>query len=182
MSTTASSVVPIGTWTHDPVHSTIGFSVKHMVVATYRSQFEDFEATLTATEDAEPRLEGIVHAGSIVAKDPNLAGHLRAPDFFDVERFPEIRFVSTSFRRDGDTVAVEGELTIKDHTETVSATGTITDAHTNIRGAEGIGLRLETIVDRTAFGLNWNAPLPKGGFALANEVKLEIELELSAAA
>lgn len=182
MSATASLTVPTGNWTHDPVHSTIAFSVKHMVVATYRSSFEDFEARLIAPEGEEPRLEGVVRAASIVAKDPNLAGHLQAEDFFDSARFPEIRFVSTSFRRDGDAVNAEGELTIKDHTARVTGHGTITDPHTDIAGNEKVGLRLDTTVDRREFGLTWNAELPKGGWALANDVTLEIELELARAA
>lgn len=179
MSTTAPLTVPTGSWTHDPVHSTIAFSVKHMVVATYRSSFEDFEARLTAREGEEPRLEGVVRADSIVAKDPNLAGHLRGAEFFDSERFPEIRFVSTSLRRDGDSVEVEGDLTIKDHTARVTGRGTITDPHADIAGHEKVGLRLDTTVDRREFGLTWNAQLPKGGWALANDVTLEIELELA---
>lgn len=179
MSATASLPVPTGTWTHDPIHSTIAFSVKHMVVATYRSSFEDFEARVTASDGEEPRLEGVVRAESIVAKDANLAGHLRSPEFFDTESFPEIRFVSSSFRRDGDAVNVEGELTIKDHTARVTGHGTITDPHTDIAGNEKVGLRLDTTVDRREFGLTWNAQLPKGGWALANDVTLEIELELA---
>lgn len=179
MSTTTPDVVAPGTWAHDPVHSSIGFSVKHMVVATYRSTFEDFEARLTAVDGEEPRLEGVVRAESIVAKDPNLAGHLRSPEFFDAERFPEIRFLSTALRRHGDAITVEGELTIKDHTASVTGHGTITDPHTDIAGNEKVGLRLDTTVDRREFGLTWNAQLPKGGWALANDVTLEIELELA---
>ena len=177
MSATTTTVVPTGRWTLDPVHSSANFSVKHMMVATFRGRFEEFDVTLDAT-GSEPRLEGTVKVDSLVVKDENLAGHLRSPDFFDTERYPEIRFVSTDLRRDGDELIVDGELTVRDQTHAVQARGTITDPHTNIRGSEGIGLTLETIIDRTQFGLNWNAELPKGGYALGNDVKLEVELEL----
>src|SRR5947209_1530038 len=88
-------VVRSGTWKIDPVHSHVGFAVKHMGVATFRGRFEDYDGALSADGDGSPRLEGTVRAGSIVVKDENLAGHLTAPDFFDTARYPEIRFVST---------------------------------------------------------------------------------------
>ena len=164
---TAAETVPAGTWVLDPVHSSVGFSVKHMVVATFRSRFESFDATLS-TVDGHPKLTGVVQVGSIVAKDENLAGHLQSPDFFDGAAHPEIRFESTSIAREGDRLALEGSLTIKGTTRPVTAAGTISGPHTDIAGTEKIGIELETTIDRTAFGLDWNAPLPKGGFALAH--------------
>ena len=175
---TAAETVPAGTWVLDPVHSSVGFSVKHMVVATFRSRFESFDATLS-TVDGHPKLTGVVQVGDIVAKDENLAGHLQSPDFFDGAAHPEIRFESTSIAREGDRVALEGSLTIKGTTRPVTAAGTISGPHTDIAGTEKIGIELETTIDRTAFGLDWNAPLPKGGFALANDVTLTVELELA---
>jgi polyisoprenoid-binding protein YceI len=123
-------------------------------------------------------LVGTVDAGSIVVKDENLQGHLGSPDFFDLERYPEITFRSTSIRRDGDEVVVDGELTIKGNTRSVEARGTIEGPAVTLGDVTKLGLTLETIVDRSEFGLNWNAPLPKGGFAVANDVKLTVELEL----
>jgi polyisoprenoid-binding protein YceI len=172
-------LVPTGTWQADKIHSTVGFAVKHMVVATYRGSFKNFDATL-ASDDAGLRLTGVVDAASVDVPDENLKAHLGSPDFFDIERTPEIRFESSEVRiADDGTVSVGGELTIKGHTETVEATGTVGYIEADIAGGERVGVDLETIVDRTKFGLNWNAPLPKGGFALANDVKLIVELELA---
>ena len=171
--------LPVGNWKLDPTHSSASFAVKHMVVATFRGRFENIDATLTVADDGAAELIGTVDAGSIVVKDENLQAHLGAPDFFDIERYPELRFASTSIRRDGDELVVEGDLTIKDQTHPVEARGTITDPHETLGGAIKIGLTLETIIDRTKFGLNWNAPLTKGGFAVADEVKLTVELELA---
>jgi polyisoprenoid-binding protein YceI len=181
MSATATStpVAPAGTWALDKVHSSASFAVKHMVVATFRGRFEDFDVTLTADENGEAKLEGTVDARSIVVKDENLAGHLQSPEFFDTERTPNIAYVSKAIRRTGDEVVVDGELTIKGHTHPVEARGTITDPHVGLGDVEKIGLELEAVIDRTQFGLEWNAPLPKGGFALANDVKLIVELELA---
>jgi polyisoprenoid-binding protein YceI len=171
--------LPVGTWKLDPTHSSASFAVKHMVVATFRGRFENLDATLTVGEDGSGRLVGTVDAGSIVVKDENLQAHLGSPDFFDTERHPELRFASKSIRRDGEELVIDGELTIKDHTHGVEARGTITDTHETLGGAIKIGVTLETVIDRTQFGLEWNAPLPKGGFALSNDVKLTVELELA---
>jgi polyisoprenoid-binding protein YceI len=182
MSATAVDTVtslPVGTWKSDPTHSSASFAVKHMVVATFRGGFDELDATLTVDQDGSARLSGAVNASSIVVKDENLQAHLGSPDFFDIERYPELRFVSTSIRRNGDELVIDGELTIKDQTHPIEARGTITDPAETLGGAVKIGLTLETVIDRTGFGLNWNAPLPKGGVALAEDVKLTVELELA---
>ena len=173
--------LPVGTWRLDPVHSTAGFAVKHMGVSTFRGRFEHLDATLTVSEDGAAELLGSVRADAIVVKDENLRAHLGSPDFFDTERYPELRFVSRSLRRDDDGLVVDGELTIKDQTHPVEARGTITGPTETLGGAVKLGVTLEAIIDRTQFGLYSNAPLPKGGFALAHDVKLTIELELALA-
>jgi polyisoprenoid-binding protein YceI len=169
--------LPVGTWGLDPTHSSASFAVKHMGVATFRGRFEKFDATLTVEENSA-ELVGTVDAGSIVVKDENLQGHLGSPDFFDIERYPQITFRSSSIRRDGDQLLIDGELTIKDNTRAVEARGEITGPAVTLGDVTKLGITLETIVDRTEFGLNWNAPLPRGGFAVANDVKLVVELEL----
>jgi len=165
-----------GTYVLDPIHSSASFAVKHMVVSTFRGRFEKFDATLT-----DGKLVGTVDVGSIVVKDENLAAHLQSPEFFDAERYPELRFESTDIRRagEGDEVVVDGELTIKGITKSVEARGTLEGPAVTFGDVNKVGLTLEAIIDRTEFGLNWNAPLPKGGFALANDVKLIVELELA---
>ena len=175
------TALPVGTWKIDPTHSSAHFAVKHMIVATFRGRFEQIDATLTVGEDGDAQLVGLVQAGSIVVKDENLQGHLGSPDFFDTERYPEIRFESTEIRRTGDDLVVDGRLTIKDQTHAVEARGTISGPAVTLGDVEKVGITLETVIDRTQFGLNWNAPLPKGGFAVENDVKLTVELELAKA-
>ena len=179
--TEQSQQLPTGTWKLDPIHSSAGFAVKHMVVATFRGRFEDFDATLEVGEDGTGKLVGTVDPSSIVVKDENLAGHLQAPDFFDTERYPELRFESSSLRVEDGEAILEGELTIKGNTHPVTARGGYVGPHEDIAGNTKIGLALETEIDRTKFGLEWNAPLPSGGFALSNEVTLIVELELAKA-
>ena len=177
----ATEQLPTGTWKLDPIHSSASFAVKHMVVATFRGRFEDFDATFEVDESGEGKLVGTVKTDSIVVKDENLAAHLRSPEFFDTERYPELRFESTSVRREGDELFVDGDLTIKGNTHPVTGRGAFVGPHEDIAGNTKIGVTLETTIDRTKFGLEWNAPLPKGGFALANDVALTIELELAGA-
>ncbi|MGI8506237.1 MAG: YceI family protein [Solirubrobacteraceae bacterium] len=103
---------------------------------------------------------------------------MQGPEFFDVENHPAIDFRSSDVRADGETLTVDGELTVKGHTERVTAHGTISEAAEGFAGTT-VAITLQTIIDRTKFGLNWNAPLPKGGVALANDVKLTTDLELT---
>jgi polyisoprenoid-binding protein YceI len=175
---TQETAIPTGVWESDPVHSTVGFAVKHMVVATFRGAFTDFNVTLD-NSDGEPRLYGAVRIPSVEVRDETLKGHLLSPDFFDAERTPEIRFTSTAIRTEGDELVVEGELEIKGTSRPVEARGAIVGPVQNVAGREGIGIDLSTTVDRRDYGLNWNAELPKGGFAVENDVTLNIHLELT---
>lgn len=179
MSTATTTKTATGTWAIDKIHSHVGFAVKHMVVATFRGSFEEYEGELLSSEDAGPVLSGKVQVDSLKVKDENLAAHLAAPDFFDSAAYPEISYTSTGFQLDEDgTVEVEGELTIKGNTHRVTARGALSGPHTDIAGNEKIGVELEAVIDRREYGLQWNAPLPKGGFALDNDVRLEVSLEL----
>ena len=158
---------PAGTWQADPIHSSVGFEVKYLGVATFTGELTGFAATL---EDG--RLTGAAQVSSIEVKDENLKGHLQSPDFFDAERHPEITFSGTETTEG----RYEGEITIKGVTRPAVLEGTVSGPITDPYNNERIGLSLQTVVDRTQFGLNWNAPLPGGGFALANDVTLKAEL------
>ena len=175
--TAIATAIPAGTYTSDPVHSTAGFAVKHML-ATFRGSFATLNADVTVDEDGRARLIGTVPVGSVVVKDENLAAHLQSPEFFDVEQYPEIRFESTEIAVEGPIARLTGDLTIKGHTERVTAEGSVVGPIEDPFGNTKLALQFETVVDRTKFGLNWNAPLPKGGFMLGNEVTLSVDLEL----
>jgi len=169
------NTLPTGTWQLDPAHSQVGFAVDYMV-GTFRGTFSPAEAVLEVFEDGAARLEGGVRAADVKVQDEAQLAHLQSPEFFDVERTPEIRFASTDIRRDGDELTVSGELTIKGTSRPVELRGTIADPMQDPYGRDRIGVTLTGAVDRTQFGLNWNAPLPTGEPALANEVALTGEL------
>ena len=173
--------LPVGSWALDPTHSSAGFAVRHMGLATFRGRFEQLDATLTVGEDGAADFVGTVRADSIVVKDENLRAHLLSPEFFDTERYPELSFRSRSVRQDGEQLVLDGQLTIKDQTHAVEARGSLTGPAETLGGAVKIGVQLEAVIDRSQFGLNWNAPLSGGGVALSNEVKLTVELELARA-
>lgn len=175
MSTISESrtALPMGTWQIDPVHSTVEFSVKHMVVANFRGGFDAFAVAVD-----EAGIRGTVDVSSVRVSEPNLTEHLLAPDFFDAERYQKLSFNSQAIAVNGDELIVDGELTLKGVTKPVVITGTVSGPVTSFDGSSRLGLELETVIDRTAYGLNWNAPLPTGGFAVGNDVKLHAELEL----
>jgi polyisoprenoid-binding protein YceI len=173
-STDIRQALPVGTWSLDPVHSTIGFEVDYMGGA-FRGQFREVNAKLEAEGDT-PVLTGSAKVASADLKDENLAGHLQSPDFFDAERFPELSFESSEIDRAGDQVTVRGGITIKGVERPVELTGKIAGPLTDYTGNEKLSVKLDTTIDRTEFGVNWNVPLPDGKPALADEVKLSAEL------
>ena len=169
--------LPVGTWNVDPVHSQVGFAVEY-VVGTFRGSFSPVDAKLEVGEDGRAVLMGKAPVTGVKVQDENLTTHLQSPDFFDAERTPEISFSSTDIRRDGDEIAIDGELTIRGLTQPVELRGTITDPADDPYGGVRFALKLETTVDRTKFGINWNNPLPNGQPSLANEVELTADLFL----
>ncbi len=176
MTTAIQQDLPAATWALDSTHSTAAFSLKYMV-STFRAGFDAVDARLDTTGD-QPRLTGSVDPRSIAVKDENFHAHLQGPEFFDTERHPAITFESTAWRVDGDELVVDGNLTIKGDTRPVYARGTLTPPHEDPWGNTRLGITLEAVVDRSHFGLTWNNPLPKGGLALANDVRLHVDLQL----
>ena len=174
MSATETVIAPAGTWQLDPVHSQVGFEVAYLS-GTFKGSFREFDGKLVVDGD-EATLEGTVKVASVDAKDDNLSAHLQSPDFFDAELYPELRFTATDISLDGENVNVRGELTIKGVKQPTEVTGTVAAPLTDYAGRERVGLRLTTTIDRTAFGVSWNAPIPSGQPALADDVSINAEL------
>ena len=170
-------LAPAGSWSADPVHSNVSFEVGHAGVNSFRGSFREFAATLEGA-----RLEGSAKVASVDVKDEQLNGHLQSPDFFDAQRYPEIGFAAAGLARDGNRVSGTGELTIKGVRQPIALEGTISEPATDPFGRERIGLRLEAEIDRTQYGISWNAPNQSGGDYLANTVKLVAELAFVKAA
>src|SRR2546430_16289128 len=141
VTTATREALPTGSWTLDPIHSTIGFEVEYLV-GTFRGQFRDIGAKLVVDGDSA-RLAGSAKVASVDVKDENLSAHLQSPDFFDAERHPELRFAALGIRLDGDgKIAADGELTIKGVTQAVAVTGRVSAPIADPYGNDRIGLKL----------------------------------------
>lgn len=177
----ATAVQPLkGVYTVDPVHSSFGFAVKYMGVTTFKGTLDDVAATLTVGDDGA-KLEGAAQVESISIRTPEqFRQHVLADDFFAADRYPAVSFASDSVElADDGSATVTGRLTIRDVTKTVTATGSWSP-EAELFGHKKAALAISTVIDRTDFGLTWNADLPTGGKALADDVTLTIELTLLA--
>lgn len=178
MSATAISTeqIPAGTYAIDPSHSSVGFEVRHMGIATVRGAFRRFQGTIDAT-GAAPVLKGSVEVASIDTGEEQRDAHLAAPDFFDAEQYPEITFVTTAIESTEDgRIQLTGGITIKGITKPIELVGAAGDGGTDPWGNERIGFEVEGVIDRRDFDLKWNQTLPNGNLLVSNEVKLVVSV------
>ncbi len=127
---------------------------------------------------ADGELEGSAKVASVRVDDPSFAGHLQSPDFFDAERAPELHFTSSSIERDGDSVTIDGELTLRGETKPVTIAGTVVGPTPDAHGNQRLAFDVETTVNRRDFGIDWNMDLPTGDPALADDVLITANLAL----
>lgn len=170
--------VPTGTWVIDPVHSSIGFEVKHMMISTVRGHFKRFDGTLEAADDYhDSRVWGSVDVASVDTNNADRDAHLRSPDFFDAERFPQIRFESTGVEHvDLGRYRVIGDLTVKDLTLEVEVEANVEGAAVDPWGKDRVGIAVRGSIDRTEFGLTWQKALASGGLLVGEEVRLRLDI------
>ena len=167
-------------WTLDTKHAEVGFSAKHMMVATVRGRFEDVDADIHIDE-AQPeqsRVTARIKAASLNTGTPDRDAHLRSPDFLDVERYPEIVFESTRVERDGDVFKLHGDLTIRDVTRPLTLKGEFTGPVQSPWGGRHLGFELDGEIEREDWGLGWNMALEAGGVLVGKRVKLHIAVEV----
>ncbi len=168
---TTTPTLPAGTWAIDAAHSGIEFGIKHLLITTVKGSFNDFEGTVTIGEEGKISATGIIRAGSIDTNQPQRDEHLRSPDFFDAEQFPEIRFESTSVEHvEGNRFRVAGELTIKGVTRAIDLDTELAGSALDPWGKERIGLVLKGQLDPTEYGVDWNQELETGGNLLGDRV------------
>jgi polyisoprenoid-binding protein YceI len=181
MTTTVSHPTTASTWTIDPAHTQVEFEVKHMMFAKVRGRFRNVEATLVLGSDRQSdatRVEAVIESASIDTGQPQRDEHLRSADFFDVTRFPALRFVSRTVRRKADGgFAVTGDLTIRDVTRQVELEVQETGRGTDPWGKERVGFTASSTIDRRDFGLTWNQALETGGILVGTDVRIILEVQ-----
>jgi len=165
-----------GTWTIDPTHTEVGFVARHLMVSKVRGSFTDVSGTVAVAEDVSESVANVViKTASVSTGTADRDAHLRSADFFDVETFPEMTFVSTGF--DGETLT--GDLTIKDVTKPVTLDVEFNGVATDPWGNEKAGFEATADINRTDWNLNWNAALEKGGVLVSEKIKLVLDVQLA---
>ncbi len=176
---TAPVVQTHSAWQIDPTHSLVEFSVRHMMVSTVKGRFTSITGTILDNGE-EPTLSSVqveIDPSSVNTDDARRDGHLRSPDFFDVEQFPKISFKSTRIQGTRDEFKLIGDLTIRDQTREVALDVTLNGIGVSPYGQTVAGFSGQTKLNRRDFGLNWNAALESGGVLVSDQIKLEVEIE-----
>lgn len=170
------------TWVADKAHTQIGFSVTYLLVSDVAGRFTDFDVRLeqSAEDFSASTVSVLIKTASITTDEPRRDAHLRSNDFFNAEKFPELKFASTSFEKTGkDTYRITGDLTMRDVTKQVvleaTLLGTVTDQWGNLRA----GFKATGSLNRMDYGIAWNKTLDKGGFLVSENVTFVINLQLS---
>jgi polyisoprenoid-binding protein YceI len=172
------TTIPTGTWSIDPIHSTIGFGVKHLGVSTFRGTFKQAAGSIVTADDEITSIEGTVKVENLVTEEPALTGHLHSEDFFHAEKHPELTFKSTSIEAGEDgNLKVTGDLSIRGVSRSVVLDAEIEGVGDGPDGGTRIGIAATGGIDRSEWGIVWNAPLANGAFAVAERVKLTLHVE-----
>jgi polyisoprenoid-binding protein YceI len=167
-----------GTWDIDASHSTVGFSVRHMMVSKVRGYFRDFAGEIVTAEDpAQSSVTATVDLGSIDTRQEQRDAHIRSADFFDVENHPQMTFRSTAVRTDGADWVVEGDLTIKGRTRPVTLALELNGFGPDAYGGTRAGFSARTDINRNDFGVDIKMPMDGGGVVVGDKITVELEIE-----
>jgi len=168
-----------GHWVLDPSHSSVSFSVRHLMVSKVRGQFTTFDAELvTAPNPLDSTISATVDLSSIDTGSPDRDAHIRSADFFDVDQHPTLSYRSTAIRRDGDSFVVDGELTLHGVTRPVPLALEVNGfQHASPFGDVRAGFSATTEINRKDFGIEFNMPLEGGGVVIGDKVQIALEIE-----
>ena len=181
MTMTQAGTIPgyvAGTWTIDPVHSEVGFSVRHMMVSKVRGKFTKFSGQLVTGDDVlASSVTAEIDLSSIETGAEQRDAHLRSPDFFDTDNHPLMTYRSTGIRPTGDGYVIDGELTLKGVTKSVPLALDINGFGPDAYGGTRAGFTGTTEINRQDFGVNWNAAMETGGVVVSDKVTIALEIE-----
>lgn len=166
-----------GTWAIDPVHSSINFSVRHLMVSKVRGSFETFSGAITIAEDGTPSVSATIDVNSIDTRNEQRDAHVRSADFFDAENHPTATFVSTSVRPDGDDYILDGDFTLKGVTKPVSLKLEYNGVNPGMGQGAVAGFEASVVLNRKDFGIDIDMPLETGGTVIGDKVTITLEIE-----
>ena len=168
----------VGAWEIDPTHSTVGFSVRHMMVSKVRGYFREFSGEIvTAENPADSAVTATVDLSSIDTRQEQRDAHIRSADFFDVDNHPQMTFRSTSVRTDGADWFVDGDLTIKGITKPVTLALELNGFGPDAFGGTRAGFSARTEINRNDFGVDIKMPMDGGGVVVGDKITVELEIE-----
>ena len=174
---TATAKLAAGTWAIDPVHSTIGFSVRHLMVSKVRGTFDTFSGSIVVAEDGTPSVTAEVAVDSINTRNEQRDAHVRSADFFDAEKYPTATFASTGVRSEGDRYLVDGEFTLKGVTKPVTLELDFNGVNPGMGQGEVAGFEASVVLNRKDFGIDIDMPLETGGAVVGDKVTITLEIE-----
>jgi len=167
-----------GRWAVDPVHSYVGFVIKHMMVSKVRGRFTEIEASIvTAADPVDSSVTATIQAGSIDTNNSMRDDHIRSADFFDAASHPTLSFASTGIRHIDGQFFIDGDLTIRGATKPVTLQVETPEFGPNPQGGTKAGFSATTEINRNDFGVSYNGPIPGGGMALGDKVQIVLEIE-----
>ena len=175
----ASTGVAADTFTIDPNHSSIGFTVKHMVVTKVKGGFDEYAGTILYDDKdlTKSSVEVTIKTASIDTNTPRRDDDLRSPNFFDAAKYPEITFTSRRIEKSGDGYTAIGDLTMHGVTKEINMPFTIAGTVTDPMGNTRLGLSAQTSLNRQDYGITWSKKLDNGGLVAGDEVQISIEVE-----
>jgi polyisoprenoid-binding protein YceI len=167
-------------WTIDPMHTEIGFKVKHLVISTVSGKFNTFDGSIESEKEdfSDAKIKFTADIDSIHTGNEQRDGHLKSPDFFDAANHPKMSFESTSFNKKGEDYVLEGDLTIRGTRKPVSLNVEFGGVQTDMYGRTVAGFEITGKIKRQEFGLQWNAVTEAGGVVVSDEVKLVANVEV----
>jgi polyisoprenoid-binding protein YceI len=175
---TAIPAYTAGTWSIDPVHSEVGFTVRHMMVSKVRGKFETFSGEIvTGADPLDSSVTAEIDLSSITTGAPQRDAHIRSADFFEVETYPAMTYRSTGVRRDGDGFIVDGKLTLKGVTKDVPLALELNGFGPDAYGGTRAGFSATAEINRRDFGVNWNAAIEGGGVVVGDKITIQLEIE-----
>jgi polyisoprenoid-binding protein YceI len=175
--TTATTALPAGTWAIDPVHSSVGFTVRHLVVSKVRGAFDGVSGAVVVGEDGSASVRADIDVASVNTRNDQRDAHLRSPDFFDVESHPTATFVSTGVRADGDGYLVDGDFTLRGVTRPITLTLQFNGVNPGMGHGEVAGFEASVVLNRKDFGIDIDMPLETGGAVVGDKVTITLEIE-----